>query len=800
MKRLNEKVLRVLEYYKIVEKLVHHSVSPMAKEELEDLSPYEDLDTILLKQKETSEALRMILKKGSLPLGGLKDIRSALKRAAVGGILSIEEILHIGDVLRVTKKIKSYRKDDRKQELYPTIDELFYSLQTLPKIENEIQRCILNEEEIADDASTALSRVRRELKQSHDSVKGQLHNIIHSSKYSSMLQESVITMRGNRYCVPVKQEYRNSFPGMIHDQSATGSTLFIEPMAVVQLNNKIKELEGDEHKEIQRILASLTALAAEFLPILEMNLKLLVEMDIIFARAELSLSMNGTEPIFNEKGVIHIRKGRHPLLDGKEVVPIDIWLGDEFTSLVITGPNTGGKTVTLKTIGLFTLMGQSGLHIPAQDRSELAVFHEVFADIGDEQSIEQSLSTFSSHMTNIIEILKHVTLDSLVLFDELGAGTDPTEGAALAMAILESLHAKKIRTVATTHYSELKVYALSTEGVENASCEFNVETLRPTYKLLIGIPGKSNAFAISKRLGLSDDIIQEAKALLEQEDIRFEDLITDLEIHKKTVELEKEKAEKLRKEAQQIKSVVEDKREKVEGQREKILKEAREEARKILQQAKDEADETVKKINRILRENQKGIDQKEIEESRSKLRERLGNVETELAKGVLQNKQTGDAPQTVKLGQQVFVATFNQTGTVLTEPDSKGEIMVQMGIMKMKVNIKNISIIQDQSTKKKSERRRTGSGKVKTDKSMNASTELDVRGKTVEEALGEIDKYLDDAYLANLKQVTIIHGKGTGALRAAIQKYLRRNQHVESYRLGKYGEGESGVTVIELKQ
>lgn len=796
---MNEKSLRTLEYNKILGQLEHFAISPMGKEKAKKLKPSIEITEIQAGQQETSDASSMLLRKGDIPLGGLKDIRGSLKRASIQGTLSMEELLHIADVLRVCQKVKAYARGERaEEEGYKSLEPLFQAIQPLPKVEGEISHCILSEEEMADDASGTLRGIRRKMKELHERIKQQLHHIIHSSKYKNMLQDPVVTIRNQRYCVPIKQEYRSSFPGMIHDQSATGATLFIEPMAVVQANNQLKEAQAQEAIEIDRILKELSALVTEHLDILTSNMDLLTQLDFIFAKGQLSLSMHGTEPIFNTQGYISIKKARHPLLDSKTVVPIDIYLGKQFTTLVITGPNTGGKTVSLKTVGLFTLMGQSGLHIPALDRSELSIFDEVFADIGDEQSIEQSLSTFSSHMTHIVQILDQVTENSLVLFDELGAGTDPTEGAALAMSILQYLHQRQIRTVATTHYSELKVYALSTDAVENASCEFDVNTLRPTYRLLIGIPGKSNAFAISRRLGLPEYIIHDAKEFLAHEDVRFEDVITDLEISKKAVMLEQEKAERYRKEVEQLKSQIQEQKQKIQEQKDKILYQAKEEARKQLQEAKNEADRIIQEMRKAARENQMKISQRELEEGRAALREKLGKVEGELSKGKTSKKSYQKTLTEVILGQEVFVTTFDQVATVLSQPDEKGDLFVQAGIMKMKVNLNQLVATNNtiQETKKSGVR----TAGVKRGKSQNISAEIDLRGQLAEEALGNVDKYLDDAYLAKLPQVTLIHGKGTGALRGAIQQHLRRHPLVKTYRLGKFGEGESGVTVVELKQ
>ncbi|WP_105615522.1 endonuclease MutS2 [Vallitalea okinawensis] len=792
---MQKKVLQKLEYDKMISQLVNKAVSKMAKDRCEALEPSTDINEIKIWQRETAQSVSMLLKRGSIPLGGIKDIRSSLERIRLGASLSAIELLYVAEVLRVCKKVKNYSRDERDQSQFDILDNLFFQISPLTPVYTEISRCIISEEEIDDNASATLKKIRREINLSHDRIKQQLNKIIQSNSYRNMLQDAVVTMRGDRYCVPVKQEYRSQFKGMIHDQSSSGNTLFIEPMAVVQLNNQLRELYIQEKEEIERILEELTLLVHENYEDIKTNLQVLTELDFIFAKGQLALGMNATEPIFNDRGFVHIKKGRHPLLDSKTVVPIEVYLGKEFTTLMITGPNTGGKTVTLKTIGLFTLMGQAGLHIPALDQSELAVFKKVFADIGDEQSIEQSLSTFSSHMVNIVDILANVDEESLVLFDELGAGTDPTEGAALAMAILQNLHWRSIRTVATTHYSELKVYALSTDGVENACCEFDVKTLQPTYRLLIGIPGKSNAFAISKRLGLKDDIINLAKEQLEQNDVRFEDLITDLEISKKTAEYEKDRAVRYREEAERLKEKSEEQKQKIADQKEKILSQAREEARDLLQDAKTEADDILKRLNKAAREKGKTINFNELEADRAQLRDALGDVEKKMNKSLFKNNNR-KAPKSVKKGDKVFVDTFNQEAVVISTPDSKGDVTVQAGIMKLKVNMKNLRIMEEKEQHQIS--KPVKKGRTHVSKARNIKTELDLRGCTVEEALGEIDKYIDDAYLANLAQVTIIHGKGTGALRAAIHQYLKRNGHVKAYRLGKYGEGESGVTIVEL--
>lgn len=790
---MNKKVLHTLEFNKIIDKLAGIAVSPMAKERARDLHPSTVMSDIALWQQETTEAANMILRKGTPSFGGFREIRPQLKRASMAGVLSISELMGIGEFLYVCRKIKNYGKHENKAEVYERMDEYFELLAPLPSLENEISRCILSETEISDDASNDLRNIRKEIKVSNEKVRDHLNGVISSSAYRNMLQDFVITIRNDRYCVPVKSEYRNSFPGMIHDQSNTGSTLFMEPLSVIQLNNKIKELQAKEKEEIRKVLVELSRMVTENTLIIEADLELLTQMDFIFAKGALSISMGGTMPLFNTKGYINIQKARHPLLDEKAVVPIDIYLGKEFTTLLITGPNTGGKTVALKTLGLFTLMGQAGLHIPAFDHSQLAIFDNVFADIGDEQSIEQSLSTFSAHMTNIVRIMEEVTDDSLVLFDELGAGTDPTEGAALAIAIIQALKDRKIRTAVTTHYSELKVFALSTERVENACCEFDVETLRPTYRLLIGIPGKSNAFAISKRLGLQEYILEGAREFISQDEARFEDVITDLVISKKSVAFEQERAEQYRKEAETLKREVERQKEKTREQKEKILQKAREEAKLIYAQAKEEADSIIKEMNRQAKE--KGNQQKLIE-NRTKLKEKLSSVQEDFLKSK-KMKPNHKVPENLKAGDRVYVISFDQNGEVISPPDKNKEVMVQMGIMKAKIPLAELML--DDTPQPKEKKQRQIAPKSKMSKSQFISAEIDCRGQLVDEALANIDKYIDDAYLSGLKQIVIIHGKGTGALRSAVQSYLKTNSHVKTQRPGVYGEGEAGVTVVELK-
>lgn len=788
---MDKKALRTLEFNKIIERLSALAASEMGKSKALDLTPSTDINEIVSAQRETSEAVSMILKKGSLHLGGLRDIRTYIERANIGGSLNIEELLHIGDFLRVSKRAVDYAKSESKNDSFPILESVFAGIEPVNDLQAEIERVIISPTEISDDASRSLKEIRRNIKIANDRIREQLNTILHSQTYRNMLQEAVITIRNDRYCVPVKQEYKNAFSGMIHDQSSTGATVFIEPISVVQLNNKIKELHNKEKAEIEKILALLTAKVSEKSEILVSNTELLSHIDFVFAKGELSIKMKATEPVFNTRGYVNIKKARHPLLNSETVVPTDIYIGKKFTTLLITGPNTGGKTVSLKTLGLFTLMGQAGLHISAFDNSELCVFDNVFADIGDEQSIEQSLSTFSAHMTNIVRILDNVTNNSLVLLDELGAGTDPTEGAALAIAVIKYLHALGIRTAVTTHYSELKLFALSTDGVENASCEFDVETLRPTYKLLIGVPGKSNAFAISKRLGLPDYIIEEARSVLSHEDIKFEDVITDLEISRKSLEIEKEKAESYRKEAQRLKNEAQNMRSKLDQQREKILKEANEKARHIISDAKDESDSIIKEIRKLQKQ---GAEISRLENKRKELKDSLDKVQKKLDKGT---KNRYKVPDKLAKGDKVKIHSLNQSGYVVDPPDSRGDVLVRTGIMKVKINIKDLSL--DTSEDMTVYQPKKFANTFSRSKVTSARTELDLRGLMADEAIDKLDKYLDDVYLAGVSPVTIIHGKGTGALRTAVHNHIKKHPHVKSYRLGQYGEGESGVTIVEIR-
>lgn len=715
-------------------------------------------------------------------------------RLEVGASLTCGELLKINKLLQVTNRAKSYGRHDTVDEAEDCLDSYFNQLEPLTVLANEISRCIIDEDEIADDASSTLKTIRRNIMAVNDKVHSTLVSLVNGS-LKSYLQDALITMRGDRYCLPVKAEYRSQVSGMIHDQSSTGSTLFIEPMSVVKLNNDLKELYGKEQEEIQVILSKLSEEAAGYISEIRGNYRILTELDFIFAKGSLALSMHASKPIFNTKGYIHIREGRHPLLDKKKVVPITLTLGGDFDLLIVTGPNTGGKTVSLKTVGLFTLMGQAGLHIPALDRSELAIFENVFADIGDEQSIEQSLSTFSSHMTNIVSFLKDVNEHSLVLFDELGAGTDPTEGAALAIAILSYLHEQGIRTMATTHYSELKVFALSEPGVENACCEFDVETLRPTYRLLLGVPGKSNAFAISSKLGLPDYIIEKAKEQLSEHDESFEDLLTDLEDSRRTIEKEREEIASYKREIEQLKQNFEKKQLRLDEQKERIIKEANEKANTILREAKEFADETMKNFRKFGKEN---ISAADMERERERIRKQLAKTQNGSKIEVQKPKKTYK-PSDFKLGESVKVLSMNLTGTVSSLPDAKGNLFVQMGILRSQVNISDLEIIEEPITITAKQMRRTSSGKMKMGKSMSISPEINLLGKTVDEAVAELDKYLDDAYLAHLSPVRIVHGKGTGALRQGIHNYLKRQKHVKSYRLGAFGEGDAGVTIVEFK-
>ncbi len=802
---MNDKALRILEYHKIINLLVEKASSAPGKELCQKLTPMTSLAALEEAQQQTADAFTRLVKGGRIHFSGNKDISFSIKSLEIGSALSAAELMKISASLACATRAKTFARSDHDEEIVDSLQTYFANLEPLTPLQNEINRCIISEEEIADDASSALKHIRRSIQLTNEKIHSQLTNMVNGS-YRTYLQDAVITMRNNRYCIPVKSEHKGNVPGMIHDQSSTGSTLFIEPAVIVNLNNQLKELALKEKDEIERILAELSALAGEHTDELSNNFRLLTKLDFIFAKAGLALDMNASRPLFNNNRYINIRKGRHPLLDKKKVVPIDIHLGKEFDLLVVTGPNTGGKTVSLKTVGLFTLMGQSGLHIPALDRSELGVFTEVYADIGDEQSIEQNLSTFSAHMTNTISILKHADENALCIFDELGAGTDPTEGAALAIAILKHLHDKGIRTMATTHYSELKVFALTTSYVENACCEFDVETLRPTYRLLIGIPGKSNAFAISSKLGLSDEIIASAKEHISEEKESFEDLLTDLENSRRTIENERNEIQRYKAEIESLKKKLEQKQERIDAQKDKILREANEEARKILQEAKDVADEAIRDFQKV---NVSKTSIQDLEKTRTKVRDKITEKNAKLT--TTQEKPTHKLlkPNQIKPGDMVKVVSMGLKGTISSKPDAKGDLFVQCGIIRSKVNIKDLVLINEDALSgnaayKKSfggagSPKRTGGGNIGMSKAATLSTEINLLGRTVDEALSELDKYLDDAYLSHAPSVRIVHGKGTGALRQAVHQYLRRISYVKSFHLGEYGEGDSGVTIAEFK-
>jgi len=797
---MNQKVLKTLEYNKIIHQLTGYAASAPGKLLCQNLLPMSDFHEIVQAQTETSDALTRVRMKGSLSLSGIRDVRDSLKRLEIGSALGIPELLSISSLLTVAARAKAYGHHEESEE-FPddSLDQMFRSLEPLTPANNEIKRCIISEEEISDNASPGLHKVRRSMHGINDRIHTQLNSILNSCR--SYLQDAVITMRDGRYCLPVKAEYKSQVNGMVHDQSSTGSTLFIEPMAVIQLNNELRTLEIQEQKEIEAVLADLSNQLTPYTTELAIDLQILTRLDFIFAKAALSRHFKCSEPKFNTEGRIHIKDGRHPLLDPQKVVPITVWLGTDFDLLMVTGPNTGGKTVSLKTVGLFTLMGQAGLHIPAFEGSELAVFEEVFADIGDEQSIEQSLSTFSAHMTNIVNILNQADSRSLCLFDELCSGTDPTEGAALAIAILNFLHNMKCRTMATTHYSELKIYALSTPGVENACCEFDVATLRPTYRLLIGIPGKSNAFAISKKLGLPDYIIEDAKNHLESEDETFEDVISRLEENRVTIEKERAEIESYKAEIARLKSGLEKKEERFDERKDKMIRKANEEAQQILREAKETADRTIKNINKLAASS--GIDTKALEAERTKLRDSLKKVEGGLSlKQETRKPHKAINPKTLKLGDGVRVLSMNLNGTVSSLPDAQGNVFVQMGILRSKVNISDLELLQENSVSGpglEARRKGSGSSNIKMSKSFGISPEINVLGMTVDEAVAQLDKYLDDAYIAHLPQVRIVHGKGTGALRAGIHKHLKRLKYIKEFHLGGFGEGDAGVTIVVFK-
>ena len=793
---MNTKVLTTLEYTKIIDLLTEKADSEPGKKLCRELVPSTDLSAIRTAQRETKDALARLFRIGSTSFGSNRDLGFSIRSLEIGSSLSMSELLKLASFLDNVSRIKTYGKKEREDLPNDSLDAYFEGLTPMTQLANEINRCILSEEEMADDASPRLKSIRRSKLSTNEKIHSQLTSMVNGA-YRTFLQDAVITMRDNRYCIPVKAEYKSQVSGMVHDQSSTGSTFFIEPAAVVNLNNQLKELDLQEQEEIEVILGDLSSQAAVHTSELAADQKIMTTLDFIFAKAKLAMEQNATEPIFNTEHYIQIRKGRHPLLDKKKAVPIDVRLGKDFDLLVITGPNTGGKTVSLKTVGLFTLMGQAGLHIPALDRSELSIFSEVYADIGDEQSIEQSLSTFSSHMTRVVHILQHADADSLCLFDELGAGTDPTEGAALAIAILNYLHDRGIRTMATTHYSELKIYALSTNFVENACCEFDVETLRPTYRLLIGIPGKSNAFAISSKLGLSDEIINAAKEQISKEDESFEDVIADLEQSRVTIEKEQQEIAEYKERIRTLQEQLQKKNEKIDQAKDKILRDANEKARAILQEAKDVADETIRDFNKV----GASADIKELEKKRQKVRDKINEKNGKLALGNNQkkpaNQKTVD-PKKLKKGDSVKIISMNLKGIVNTLPDARGNLFVQCGIMRMQMNINDLVPVKEETITAPA-LQRTNTGKLKMSKSFSVSSEINLLGCTVDEAIAKLDKYLDDAYLAHLPSVRVVHGKGTGALRSAVQSHLKRLKYVKEYRLGEYGEGDAGVTIVTFK-
>lgn len=789
---MNNKALKTLEYNKITDRLASHASSEPGIKLCRELQPMMDMDEINSALKQTSDAVSRIFRHGSISFAGLKDIRPLTKALEVGSALGMSELLDICSLLKVAAGARRYGVSE--DEAADSLSGMFNVIYDIADVRREIERCILSEDEIADDASAELKNIRRQMRICTERIRTELNSMLNGSD-RTYLQEAVITTRGGRYCIPVKAEYKSQVPGMVHDQSKAGSTFFIEPMSVVRLNNEIREYEVKESEEIAKILASLSAMAGNYTAELDADYDILSQLDFIFAKAKLSFEYKGSEPIMNTRGYINIRKGRHPLIDSHKVVPIDVSIGDEYSELIITGPNTGGKTVTLKTIGLFSLLGQSGLHIPAADNSELTVFNDIFADIGDEQSIEQSLSTFSSHMKNIIEILAKADSNSLVLFDELCAGTDPTEGAALAISILTSLHKLRVTTVATTHYSELKIFALSTEGVQNACCEFDVATLAPTYRLLIGIPGKSNAFAISGKLGLPQYIIDDAKESLASEDVAFEDVISDLEKSRVTIEREKLELEEYKKEVEDLKNQLKAKNERLDERSDNILQKAREEASAILREAKETADDAIRKLNKA---NAAGMSVAELEKQRQRIKDNINKVD----KGRALKSQAPARQHKASdfhIGDRVHVASLNLDGTVHTLPNQKGELNVTIGIMNYNVNMSDLTIIEEASEMRKLKQKSSGIGKLKMSKTASISPEINLIGMTSDEAIMTLDKYLDDAFLSHISPVRIVHGKGSGVLRNAVHNYLKRQKHVKSFRLGSFGEGDYGVTIVEFK-
>jgi DNA mismatch repair protein MutS2 len=791
---MNKKAFKILEFDKIIEQLATHADSEPGRALCRKITPQTDLSQIRLYQSQTKDAVSRLLKNGSTSFGSNKDVRYICKHLSIGGQLNAEELLLLAGLLENTARVKQYGRIEHNEESdRDSLTEFFDTLEPLTSLSTEVRRCILSPEEFADDASPNLKEIRRKINNTGEKIHSQLTSMVNGS-LRSYLMDAVITMRDNRYCLPVKAEYKGQVPGMIHDQSSTGSTLFIEPAAIVDLNNHLKELAVLEKEEIQHILASLSEAFMPYADTISQNGQLMTRLDFIFAKGRLALEQNATEPIFTEDEGIQIRQGRHPLLNPQQVVPIDIRLGKDFNQLIVTGPNTGGKTVSLKTVGLFTLMGQAGLHIPALDRSKLMVFQNVFADIGDEQSIEQSLSTFSSHMKNIVFMMKEADSKSLCLFDELCAGTDPTEGAALAISILSALHQRGINTMATTHYSELKLYALSTDGVENASCEFDVETLSPTYRLLIGIPGKSNAFAISGKLGLPSSIIEDARSRLSTEDNSFEDVIADLEKSRLTIEKEQLEIAAYKEEVKTLQEQLLQKQEKVDAARERIIREATEEARDILQEAKDVADETIRNFHKY----GTATPMQEMEKQRQKVGAKIAEKNQKLTLKTNTPQTVSLRTEDIKPGEKVKVLSMGVDGIIVSRPDNKGNLFVQCGIIKSKVNVKDLAPAAEEEIQVP-KLVRSHSSKIKVSKSASISPEINLLGMTCDEAISVLDKYLDDAYIAHLPSVRIVHGKGTGALRKAVANHLKKQSYISGFRLGEFGEGDAGVTIAEFK-
>lgn len=797
---MNEKALKTLEYDKIISKLTEYAQTPLGTQKCRELLPMDRIDEIRAAQQETSDAQNRVRLKGSISFSGARDLRASVKRLQIGSALNLTELLHISSLLDCAARAKNYGRQENEESEGDSLSPLFSAVEPLTPLNTEIKRCIISEEEVSDDASPKLRQIRRSMRLTGNRVHTQLNSLVNTHR--AYLQDAVITMRNGRYCIPVKAEYKSQVSGMVHDQSSSGSTFFIEPMAIVKLNNELRELELAEQKEIDVILAGLSQQAAEYSDMLLENIAVLSQLDFIFAKAALSRQYKGTEPLFNENRYVEIKSGRHPLLDSAKVVPVDLTIGGSFDLLIVTGPNTGGKTVSLKTLGLLQLMGQAGLHIPAFEGSKLAVFPEIFADIGDEQSIEQSLSTFSSHMTNIVRILEQADSDSLILFDELGGGTDPVEGAALAMSILTWLHQMGIRTMATTHYSELKVFALSTPGVENASCEFQVETLQPTYRLLMGIPGKSNAFAISRKLGLPEHLIENASAFIGKQEKDFEDVIAELDASREALAKEQEETARYREEAKRLKERLQTRQEQFDKRREEMLGKAREEAMQIVLEAKATADRTIKNINKL------GADSdlsRALEEQRAQLRGEISKLETKTAKKQPKPRKVHKAEE-FKIGDAVKVLSLNLSGTVSSLPNARGELFVQMGILRSQVNISDLELIPEATITgptgdvTRRNKKGTGASQIKMSKSFQISSEINLIGMTTDEAVAQLDKYLDDAYLAHLSQVRVVHGRGTGALKKAVHQHLKRLKYVKSFRLGTFGEGDTGVTIVDFTQ